>query len=75
MERIREVYPKPGTSRVSDAFVPAHWTQRDGRYFFEQGHWQRTGDRDADGVPNRYDRRPDDSATLNLQQSLHRVFR
>ncbi|MGE0798515.1 MAG: hypothetical protein AB7G13_06165 [Lautropia sp.] len=32
------------------------WQQRDGRWSYRSGHW----DRDRDGVPNRYDRRPAD---------------
>ena len=34
------------------------WEQRDGRWYQERGRWSR-GDRDGDGVPNRYDRAPD----------------
>jgi len=30
------------------------WAERDGRWLYERGRW----DRDGDGVPNRYDRRP-----------------
>jgi hypothetical protein len=46
--------------RRGEHFVPAQWTKRDGRYVFMQSHWRRDGDRDSDGVPNRFDRRPDD---------------
>ena len=35
------------------------WEERDGRWAMERGRWSR-GDRDGDGVPNRFDRRPDD---------------
>ena len=46
-----------------------NWVQRDGRWMYEQGRWDRggphgrphggpRGDRDHDGVPNRYDRNP-----------------
>ena len=51
----------PGTwvaSRRGYAYVSPTWHQRDGRWYFERGRWNR-GDRDGDGVPNRYDRRPD----------------
>jgi len=36
------------------------WVQRDGRWVMEGGRWDRGGrrDRDGDGVPNRYDARP-----------------
>ncbi len=34
------------------------WVERDGRWHFERERWAR-GDRDHDGVPNRYDRAPD----------------
>ena len=34
------------------------WAERDGRWHMAQGYWRR-GDRDGDGVPNRYDRAPD----------------
>jgi hypothetical protein len=44
---------------------PSRWEQRDGRWTFEKGRWDRERfvmrdrDRDGDGVPNRYDRAPD----------------
>lgn len=36
------------------------WVERDGRWVMERGAWVRGGgrDRDGDGVPNRYDARP-----------------
>jgi len=36
------------------------WVERDGRWVMERGTWVRGGgrDRDGDGVPNRYDARP-----------------
>ena len=49
---------------------PDRWVQRDGRYVLEHGRWDRerynddhlawqgNRDRDGDGVPNRYDRAP-----------------
>ena len=33
------------------------WTERNGRWHMERGNWRR-GDRDGDGVPNRFDRAP-----------------
>jgi hypothetical protein len=53
---------------------PNRWVEHDGRWSLEHGRWDRQrfvenerrderhgmGDRDHDGVPNRYDRRPDD---------------
>ncbi len=45
--------------RRGHRFDQPHWVQRDGRWYFVQGRWQR-GDRDGDGVPNQYDRRPND---------------
>ena len=49
---------------------PDRWVERDGRYVLERGRWDRERfaddrlawqnrhDRDGDGVPNRYDRAP-----------------
>ncbi|MNN75197.1 hypothetical protein D3C81_1914820 [compost metagenome] len=39
-------------------YAPPAWNQRDGRWQMEQGRWSRgpNGDRDRDGIPNRYDR-------------------
>ncbi len=52
---------------------PSHWESRDGRWVLERGGWHRDRweprryaerdrdrDRDRDGVPNRFDRAPDD---------------
>lgn len=46
---------------------PNRWVQHEGRWSLEHGHWdrerfaenERRGDRDGDGVPNRFDRAPD----------------
>jgi hypothetical protein len=38
-------------------YQPHRWVERDGRWYFENGRWGRR-DRDHDGVPNRYDRYP-----------------
>ena len=45
---------------------PSRWEQRDGRWHLEKGRWDReryayrgnnpNGDRDHDGIPNKYDR-------------------
>ena len=47
------------------SFHPHRWVQRDGRWALEKGRWDRErvvenrgGDRDHDGVPNRYDSHP-----------------
>lgn len=51
----------PGTwvvARPGYAYVSPRWTERGGRWYFERGRWNR-GDRDHDGVPNRYDNHPD----------------
>ncbi|HEX2825918.1 MAG TPA: YXWGXW repeat-containing protein [Burkholderiales bacterium] len=37
-------------------YQQSHWVQRDGRWYLERGRFAR--DRDGDGVPNRFDRRP-----------------
>jgi hypothetical protein len=39
-------------------YAPTRWVERDGRHYYYGGGWRR-GDRDGDGVPNRYDRAPD----------------
>lgn len=49
----------PGTfirARPGYAYRAPEWRQRGGRWEYRAGHW----DRDRDGVPNRYDRRPND---------------
>jgi hypothetical protein len=47
---------------------PNRWTESNGHYILERGRWDKerfvennhgSGDRDHDGVPNRYDRAPD----------------
>ncbi|MEH3086370.1 MAG: hypothetical protein PGN26_07510 [Xylophilus ampelinus] len=56
--------PRPG-----HAWVPGHWEWRRGHRAWIDGHWARPvprgaryggRDRDRDGVPDRYDRRPGD---------------
>ena len=37
-------------------YAPAAWVERDNRWYYRGPRW----DRDGDGVPNRYDRAPDD---------------
>ena len=38
-------------------YAPTRWEDYDGRYYRYRGGWRR--DRDGDGVPNRFDRFPD----------------
>ena len=38
-------------------FSEPRWVERDNRWHLERPRWQR-GDRDRDGVPNRFDRAP-----------------
>ena len=46
-------------ARRGYAYEPHRWVERDGRWGMEQGRWvPRPGDRDGDGVPNRFDRAP-----------------
>jgi len=50
-------------------WVPGQWVRVRQGYHYRQPHWEQRGnqwhyarggwDRDGDGVPNRYDRRPD----------------
>jgi hypothetical protein len=44
--------------RRGHRYNQAVWVERDGRWYLQRGSWQRRGDRDGDGVPNRDDRRP-----------------
>jgi len=53
---------------------PNRWVERDGRWMLERGRWDRErfvdnrggfGDRDRDGVPNRYDRDRDNDGVPN----------
>jgi len=44
-------------------YAPA-WAERDGRWYQDRGGWRR-GDRDRDGVPNRYDRDRDGDGVRN----------
>lgn len=48
---------------------PNRWVERNGRYEFERGRWDREryamGDRDRDGVPNRFDRDRDGDGVPN----------
>jgi len=41
-------------ARPGYAYRPPEWRQDGGRWVYDRGRW----DRDGDGVPNRYDRRP-----------------
>jgi hypothetical protein len=41
------------------AYAEPRWVERDGRWTMERRGWQRASrDRDGDGVPNRFDSRP-----------------
>lgn len=40
-------------------YVQPAWVQRGGRWEMQRGGWAR-GDRDRDGVPNQFDRHPND---------------
>ena len=45
--------------RPGYVYAPPAWNQRDGRWQMDQGRWSPrgpNGDRDRDGIPNRYDR-------------------
>ena len=41
--------------RPGYVYAPARWVERDSRWYYRGPAW----DRDGDGVPNRYDRAPD----------------
>src|SRR3954464_10272221 len=43
--------------RRGERYDEPRWVQRDGRWYMQGGGWRRA-DRDGDGVPNRYDRAP-----------------
>jgi|SRR5690349_11023670 len=45
-------------ARPGYVYSAPRWQERNGGWYMERGHWDR-GDRDHDGVPNRYDHRPD----------------
>ena len=44
--------------RPGYAYAPARWVERNGRWAYYAPAWNRH-DRDRDGVPNRYDRAPE----------------
>jgi len=45
--------------RHGHRWVADNWVERNGRWAYNAGHWERGGrDRDHDGVPNRFDRAP-----------------
>lgn len=48
-------------SRPGYVYAGPRWIERDGRWFREEARWERgpNGDRDHDGIPNRYDRHDD----------------
>ncbi|HXF78280.1 MAG TPA: YXWGXW repeat-containing protein [Usitatibacter sp.] len=62
----RHVWVKGHFERERAGFVyaPNHWVEEGGRWRLDRGHWDRhvasnERDRDHDGVPNRFDRAPD----------------
>ena len=42
----------------------SRWVERDGHWYLQRGDWRR-GDRDGDGIPNRYDRDRDGDGVPN----------
>jgi hypothetical protein len=63
-EGSRHVWVKGNwlAERRGYAWVPNRWERAGNGWRHEEGHWNRMsawGDRDHDGVPNAYDRRPD----------------
>ena len=44
--------------RAGQHWSQSTWTQHDSGWQLQRGHWQKN-DRDGDGVPNAYDRAPD----------------
>src|SRR5438270_13225973 len=44
--------------RPGDVYAPARWAQRDGYWHYYGPAWSRRADNDGDGVPNAYDRAP-----------------
>ncbi|MRV76835.1 BcpO-related WXXGXW repeat protein [Duganella sp. FT92W] len=50
--------------RPGYVYHPQTWEERDGRWVAERGRWGR-GDRDHDGIPNRYDRDRDNDGIPN----------
>jgi hypothetical protein len=44
--------------RPGYAYTQPAWRERDGRWDMDRGRWERRHDADGDGVPNRFDRRP-----------------
>ncbi|HUQ27248.1 MAG TPA: YXWGXW repeat-containing protein [Usitatibacter sp.] len=44
--------------RPGYVYAPARWVQRESRWYYSAPAWNRH-DRDGDGVPNRFDRAPD----------------
>ena len=50
--------------RPGYAYYAPQWVERDGRWYFERERWGR-GDRDRDGIPNRFDRDRDNDGVAN----------
>ncbi|TWI69577.1 YXWGXW repeat-containing protein [Pseudoduganella lurida] len=53
--------------RPGYVYAAPSWREREGRWYYEQARWNRHGggDRDHDGVPNRYDRDRDGDGIPN----------
>ena len=51
-------------ARAGYHYAPATWVQRNNRWELQRGGWRR-GDRDRDGIPNRYDRDIDGDGVAN----------
>lgn len=61
----------PGTwvkARAGYHYAQPQWVSHNGRWILVRGHWAR-GDRDRDGVPNRYDRDRDGDGVPNRYDS------
>ena len=55
-------------ARAGYHWAAPSWQERDGRWQFARGEWQRgdrRADNDRDGVPNRYDRDRDNDGVPN----------
>ena len=42
--------------RPGYVYTQPTWVNNDGRWYLYRGEWARRGDRDGDGIPNRFDR-------------------
>ena len=51
--------------RPGYVYTQPTWVQTQGRWHYYNGDWARRGDRDGDGIPNRYDRDRDGDGVRN----------